>query len=68
MFVAIVTAPTLARVLDGLGLARMLLRVQDRVRDALPREQLAQMLRRLDGDRADEHRLPLLVALLDVPR
>ena len=66
MFVAIVTAPTLAGVLDDLGLARVLLRVQDVVRDALALEQLAQVLGRLDGDRADEHRLALLVALLDV--
>ena len=66
MFVAIVTAPTLAGVLDDLGLARVLLRVQDVVRDALALQQLAQVLGRLDGDRADEHRLALLVALLDV--
>ena len=58
----------LARVLDDLRLARVLLRVQDVVRDALPREQLREVLRRLDGDRADEHRLPLLAALLDVAR
>ncbi len=51
---------------DDLGLARVLLRVQDVVRNALALEQLTEVLRRLDGDRADEHRLALLVALLDV--
>ena len=55
-----------AGVLDDLGLARVLLRVQDGVRDALPLQQLAQVLRGLDGDRADEDRLALLVPLLDV--
>ena len=35
---------------------------------ALAREQLRQVLGRLDGDRADEHRLALLGALLDVAR
>ena len=58
----------LARVLDDLGLARVLLRVQHVVRDALARQQLREVLGRLDGDRADEHRLPGLVALLDVAR
>ena len=58
----------LAGVLDDLGLARVLLRVQHVVRDALPLQELAQVLGGLDGDRADEHRLALLVALLDVLR
>ena len=57
-----------AGVLDDLGLARVLLRVQNRVRNALALQELAQVLRGLDGDRADEHRLALLVALLDVVR
>ena len=56
----------LAGVLDDLGLARVLLRVEDVVRDALALQQLAQVLGGLDGDRADEDRLALLVALLDV--
>src|SRR5262249_44846364 len=56
----------LARILDDLGLARVLLRVQDVVLDALPREQLREVLRRLDRDRADEHGLALVVAFLDV--
>ena len=34
--------------------------------DALPLQELAQVLGRLDGDRADEHRLALDGALLDV--
>src|SRR6266576_1767915 len=55
-------------VLDDLRLARVLLRIQDVVRDALPGEELREVLRRLDRDRADEHRLPGLVALLDVAR
>src|SRR6266545_4124739 len=58
--------PELAGVLDDLGLARVLLGVEDGVRDPLPRQQLAQVLRGLDRDRADEDGLPLLVALLDV--
>ena len=49
----------LAGVLDDLGLARVLLRVQHVVRDALPLQQLAQVLGGLDGDGADEHRLAL---------
>src|SRR5579862_4717438 len=58
----------LAGVLDDLRLARVLLRVQNAVPDALPRQQLREVLRRLDRDRADEDRLPLLRALLDVAR
>ncbi len=53
-------------VLDDLGLARVLLRVQHLVRDALALQQLAEELRGLDGDRPDEHRLARRVALLDV--
>src|SRR5262249_37158155 len=56
----------LPRVLDDLGLARVLLRVQDVVLDALTLEELAQELRCLNGDRADEHRLAPRVAVLDV--
>src|SRR6185312_2086438 len=56
----------LARVHDDLRLTRMLLRVQDVVLDALPLEQLAQVLGGLDGDRADEDGLTRLAALLDV--
>ena len=57
----------LARVLDDLGLALVLLRVQDVVRDPLRASAAADRCsERLDGDRADEHRLPVLVALLDV--
>ncbi len=56
----------LARVLDDLRLALVLLRVQDVVLDPLALEQLRQVLRRLDGDRAQEDRLALLVSLLDV--
>ena len=55
-----------AGVLDDLGLASVLLRVQHGVRDSLALQQLAQVLGRLDGDRADQHRLALFVALLDV--
>ena len=58
----------LACVDDDLGLARVLLRVQHRVLHALLRQQRGEVLRRLDGDRADEHRLALLAALLDVAR
>src|SRR5581483_9654086 len=58
----------LAGVLDDLGLARVLLRVQHVVLHALARQELRQILGRLDGDRADEHRLALLVSLLDVAR
>ena len=53
-------------VLDDLGLAGVLLGVQHVVRDALPLQELAQVLGGLDGDRADEHRLALDGALLDV--
>ena len=56
----------LARVLDDLRLARVLLRVQDVVLDPGARQQLGQVLGGLDRDRADEDGLPLLVALLDV--
>ena len=56
----------LARVLDDLALALVLLRVQDVVRDPSARQHLRQELGRLDRDRADEDRLALLVALDDV--
>ena len=44
----------------------MLLRVQHVVRDPATLEQLGEVLGRLDRDRADEDRLPFLVALDDV--
>src|SRR5688572_11295480 len=53
--------PELARVLDDLRLALVLLRVQDVVLDPLTFEQLGEVLRGLDGDRAEQHRLALLV-------
>src|SRR5918995_462700 len=56
----------LARVLDDLRLALVLLRVQDVVRDPLALEQLREVLGRLDGDRAEQDGLTLLVAFLDV--
>ena len=51
---------------DDLRLALVLLRVEDVVRDAAARQELREVLGGLDGDRADEHRLPFLVALGDV--
>ena len=51
---------------DDLRLALVLLRIEDVVRDAAARQELRQVLGGLDGDRADEHRLPFLVALGDV--
>src|SRR4051794_27869974 len=56
----------LSGVLDDLRLALVLLRVEDGVGDASALEQLREVLRRLDGDRADEHRLSRLVALDEV--
>src|SRR5918994_544650 len=56
----------LAGVLDDLGLALVLLRVQDVVRDAAALEPLRQMFGGLDVDRADENGLAGLVALDDV--
>ena len=56
----------LARVLDDLALALVLLRVQDVVRDPLALQELRQVLGGLDRDRADEDGLALLVALDDV--
>ena len=56
----------LAGVHDDLGLALVLLRVQDVVRDAAPLEHLREELRGLDVDRPDEHRLALGVPLGDV--
>src|SRR3990172_3608957 len=50
----------LARVLDDLALALVLLRVEDVVRDAPARQQLGEVLGGLDRDRADENRLALL--------
>src|SRR5262249_27070196 len=56
----------LSRVLDDLRLARVLLRVEDVVRNSLSLQQLRHVLGRLDGDGAHEHGLTLLVPLLDV--
>ena len=58
----------LARVLDDLGLALVLPSRSGRCAGSRALQQLRQVLRDLDGDRADEDRLPLLVALLDVLR
>ena len=57
-----------ARLGDGLALALGVLglRVQDLVLDPGTRELARQHLRDLDRDRADEHRLALLVALADL--
>ena len=51
---------------DDLGLLLVVLGVQDAVRDALALEHLGQQLRLLDGDGAHQHRLALLVALLNL--
>ena len=56
----------LAGLRDDLGLTLVLLRVQHLVRDALLLEQAGQLLRLLDGDRADEDGLPVAVSLDDV--
>src|SRR5438046_1859845 len=47
----------LARVLDDLRLPLVLLGVEDGVRNALALEQLREVLRDLDVDRSDQHRL-----------
>ena len=51
---------------DDVRLAAVLLRVEDLVRDLVLLQDLGDDLRLVDGDRADEHRLPLLVAVLDL--
>ena len=56
----------LAGVLDDLGLALVLLGVEHVVRHAVALEQPREHLADLHRDRADEHRLALLVALDDV--
>src|SRR6266511_1439356 len=56
----------LARILDDLRLALVLLRVQDGVRDALALEQFGEILGGLDRDCAEQDGLPRGVALLDV--
>ena len=56
----------LAGLRDDLGLTLVLLGVQHLVRDALLLQLARQLLGLLDRDRADEHRLALLVALDDV--
>ena len=55
-----------ARLGDDLGLALVLLGVQHVVLDALLLELLGEHLRGLDRDRAHQHGLPGLVALLDL--
>ena len=55
-----------ARLRDDLGLAGVLLGVQHLVRQLLLLEVLRQQLRVLDRRRAHQHRLPALVAVLDV--
>ena len=54
------------RLRDDLGLARVLLGVQHLVRKLLLLEMPRQHFGVLDRGRADEHRLPALVAILDV--
>ncbi len=68
MFVAIVTAPGWPGLGDDLALALGVLglRVEDHVLDAALGQLLAEQLGHLDRDRADEHRLAALVALLDL--
>ena len=56
----------LARTLDDVGLALVVLRVEHFVGDALTPEQLAQVLRHLDRDGADQDGLTGLVAVVDV--
>ena len=51
---------------DDLALALVLLGVEDVVRDAAARQELGEVLGRLDRDRADEHGLALLVALHEI--
>ena len=48
---------------DDLGFLFVVLGVQDVVRDALALEQLREKLGFFNGNRADQHRLPLVVAL-----
>src|SRR5207249_2434762 len=50
---------------DDAGFLLVLLRVQHLVLDALARQQVGEILRLLDRDRADEHRAPLLAQLFD---
>ena len=70
MLVAIVTAPGRAGLGDRLALALGVLGlgVEHGVRDAALAQLLGQQLGDLDRDRADEHRLALLVALGDLAR
>ncbi len=56
----------MSRLRDDLGLLFMVLGVQDVVRDALALEHLRQKLGFFDGDRADQNRLALGVAFLDL--
>ena len=59
-------APALARERHDLRLAGVVLRVQHLVRDVRNLEHAREDLRRRDLDRAEQDRLPLLVALLHV--
>ena len=56
----------MARLRDDLGLFFVVLGVQHVVGDPLALEKLRQKLRFFDRDRADQHRLPLGVAFLDL--
>ena len=56
----------LARLRHDLRLAFMVLRVQNRVLHAFALQQFRQQLGFLDGNRTNQHRLPLLVAALDL--
>ena len=66
MLVAMVTVPGPAGLDDDLRLALVLLGVQHLVRNLVLLQQARQELRRLDRGRADQHRLPALMAVLDV--
>ena len=70
MLVAIVTAPGAPGLGDdrALALGVLGLGVEHRVRDAHLAQALGEQLGDLDRDRADEHRLALVVALLDLAR
>ena len=66
MLVAMVTAPLRPGLRDDRGLALVVLGVEDHVRDARFLEARRERLARLDRHRADQHRLPALVAVADL--
>ena len=66
MLVAIVTPRLAARLGHDLGLALVVLGVQDLVRDAEPAQELRQLFRLLDRGRADQDRPAGRVDLLDL--